>query len=345
MVYVLTYQPLTAKIKAKTYEADENIEIRRVNWFGRNLFHRLEPYPVLEFLYLSPCLFIFTFFFLLKYQRRIEFIHAQGLNAAFITWLLAKAFRKKALTSTCAVYNMDGKSIFSRITKRVLSGMDKVLALGDYSKRELLRIGIPAAKLDTYHLWVDQKRYLPTDKQTAKEKINLKGKFIVLFVGRFIRIKGVEMLVEVAKTIDRKINFVFIGDNSHLLNYLENESRQQENIILIKGISGPQLIPYYQAADILAVPSQYEEAFGKVIIEALSCGTPVIGSNRGAIADIVKEPVGRIAEPTAENIRREIEYLYNNPEVLAELTRNCRVYAEQNFSERNAEVITKNYYA
>jgi len=94
---------------------------------------------------------------------------------------------------------------------------------------------------------------------------------------------------------------------------------------LVKGISGPQLIPYYQAADILVVPSQYDEAFGKVVIEALSCGTPVIGTNRGAMPNIITASVGRVVEPTVENIKREIEYLYYHPEVLSGLTKNCRV--------------------
>lgn len=344
-VYVLTYQPLTVKIKARSREAGENILIRRINWFGYNLFHRLEPYPVLEFLYLTPCLLIYTFFFLLRYRGKIDVIHAQGLNAAFIARLLAKLFGKRAVASTCAVYNMDGKSVFSKLAGWALSGMDKVLALGDYSRRELLRIGVPEAKLSVYYLWIDQKKYLPMDKPAAKEKINLNGKFVVLFVGRFIKIKGIEALVEVAKAVDRRINFIFIGDESHLLSYLEQESAQRENIILVKGISGEQLIPYYQAADVLVVPSQYDEAFGKVIIEALSCGTPVIGSNRGAIPDILKGPVGRLIEPTAENIKKEIEYLYNNPGVLAGLTGNCRSYAEQNFGETNTEVITKSYVA
>lgn len=344
-VYVLTYQPLTVKVKAPAYEAGENIRIRRISWFGYNLFHRLETYPVLEFLYLTPCLLIVTFFFLLKYRGQVDVIHAQGLNAAFITRLLAKPFGKRAVMSTCAVYNMDGKSLFSRLAGWALSGMDKVLALGEYSRRELLRIGVPSGKLAVYHLWINQQKYLPMEKTQAKEKINFKGKFIVLFVGRFIKIKGIEALIEAAKMADRRINFVFIGDESPLLSYLEKEAQERENIILVRGIFGEQLIPYYQAADMLVVPSQYDEAFGKVIIEALSCGTPVIGSNRGAIPDIIKDSVGRIVEPTAENIKKGVEYLYNNPEVLAGLTRNCRSYAERNFGETNTGVITKSYEA
>ena len=344
-VYVLTYQPLTTRVKAPAYEARDNLKIRRINWPGYNLFHRLEPYPLLEFIYLTPCLFVYTFFLLLAGQKDFDVIHAQGLNAAFITRILAKVFHKRAVMSTCAVYNLKIGYLFSRIVRWTLSGMDKILALGEYSKKELLSIGVPAAKVEAYGLWVDQSQYVSKDKQAAREKVGLKAKFIVLFVGRFIKIKGIEALIEAARRLEKAINFVFVGDQGPLLNYLEKEAVRQDNVILIKGISGLELVPYYQAADLLVVPSLYDEAFGKVIIEALSCGTPVIGSSRGAIPNIINNSVGRIIEPKAESIAREIDYMYRNPEVLAKITANCRVYAEDNFGEKNIEVITKSYYA
>ena len=154
-----------------------------------------------------------------------------------------------------------------------------------------------------------------------------------------------KILLEVAEQVDKKINFVFIGDDGPLLKDIEQLGARYENIVLVKGIRGHQLIPYYQGADILIIPSQYEEAFGKVIIEALSCGTPVIGANKGAIPDILDSSVGRVINPTIENIKREIEYLYNYPDKLSQLTVNCRSYAEKFFSEKNAEIISKSYFS
>jgi len=343
MVYVLTYKPLTVRIQAKSFEVSENMEIRRVPWVGYNLFHRLESYPVLEFLYLTPWLFIHALLLLLRKRTHINVLHAQGLNAAFITRLLAPLFRKRAVMSTCAVYNLDGKSFFSQVARWVLSGMDKVLPLASFSKRELLRIGLPESKLAVYNLWIDQRKYIPADKQESKARVNLQGKFVVLFVGRFIKIKGVEVVLKVAQIVIEEIHFVFIGDEGPLLQRIESESRHCKNIVLVRGVSGLQLVPYYQAADIVVVPSQYDEAFGKVIIEAFSCGTPVIGSNRGAIPDIVSSLVGRVVEPTAGEIAREIEYLYCHPEILSVLTQNCRSYAHEHFDEKNIKVITDSY--
>lgn len=345
MVYVLTYQPLTTKIRGKKYEKKENLEIRRILWFGHNWFHKFEPYPIIQFIYLTPCLFIHVFSFLIRNHRGIDVLHAHGLIAAFITKFMVKIFKKRSIMSTCAVYNLEKNTLFAKVVRWLLSDFDKVLPLADFSKRELVRIGLPENKMNIYYLWVDQEIYRPKDKKESKERINLAGKFIVLFTGRLIKIKGAEVLIEAARQVDKKINFVFIGDHGPLLKVVEEAASQSENIILVKNIRGYQLIPYYQAADILIVPSQYEEAFGKVIIEALSCGTPVIGADKGAIPDILDLSVGRVISPTVENIKREIEYFYHYPDVLSQLTVNCRLYAEKYFSNKNAAVIAASYYS
>ncbi len=344
-VHVLTYQPLTTKARGLKFEKKGRLEIHRISWFGHNWFHKLEPYPVLEFLYLTPWLFIHSFIFMVRNSRSIDCIHAQGLNAAFIVRFLAKLFKKRAVMSTCAVYNFKKGSLFSAVTRWTLDGFDKILALADFSKKELVSIGIAPGKIDTYYLWVDQEAYKPEDKRKVKEKLGLQGKFIVLFVGRFIKIKGVETLLETAKRVSANINFCFIGDNGPLLGMVEKATQELKNIILVRNIRGRQVVPYYQAADILIIPSQYDEAFGKVIIESLSCGTPVIGSDRGAIPDILSTSVGKVIVPTTENIRREVEFYYAHPKELADLTTGCREYALKNFSETNADIIERSYLA
>ena len=141
----------------------------------------------------------------------------------------------------------------------------------------------------------------------------------------------------------KRISFVFIGDDSPSGALVRKAANESKNIVMVKGIRAAQLIPYYQAADLLAVPSLYEEAFGKVIIEALSCGTPVIGSNKGEIPSVINHSVGRVVEPTVENFKREIENFYFNRQVLLDITADCRAYAQKHFSEKNIEIITNSY--
>jgi len=98
--YILTYKPITSKINAPYFTKTRNLEISRLPWFGFNLFSKLEPFPILEFLYITPWLLINAFIFLLFKKNFIKVIHAQGLNSAFIGALLKVIFRKRLVVST-----------------------------------------------------------------------------------------------------------------------------------------------------------------------------------------------------------------------------------------------------
>lgn len=340
-LYVITYQPLTTKIRAPSLEKRTNFEIHRFWWPGFNLFHKLEPFLFLEFLYLTPCLFLVSFFFLLRNHRKIDVIHAHGLNSAFVVKFLAKIFRKKTLMSTYSIYNFVPKTLFSRVVRWTLSSFDEIQALANPSKKELLKIGLDENKLRVYYLWVDRNNSNFISRDNAKKKIKLSDKFVVLFVGRLIPIKGPRLVIEVAKRLP-EIQFVLVGDGP-LADELRHEAEKYSNIIFVGRVDEEAKNIYFHAADLFVLPSQYEEAFGKVAIEALFAGTPVIGSNRGAIPDIINTKVGRVVEPTVENFRRELDYFFHNPYKLKLLAKNTRKYAKEHFSEKNAEVIERGY--
>ena len=333
---------LTTKIKGRYFEKNGNIEIIRVPWIGFNLFHKLEPYPILEFLYITPWLFAWTFIFLLFKGVNIQVIHAQGFNASFITRLLVKLFKKKFIASTHAVYSMNVNSIMAKMVKWTLSSADRILTLSEASKKELARIGLNYRDINTYTYWVDQQVFKPTDKTEAKKKIGWENRFVVLFVGRFIEAKGTDMLLELAKKVSEEIYFAFIGDGP-LFQIIKKKADAMNNVIFVGRIDNDKLPLYYSAADILCVPSKYEEGFGRVILEALSCGTPVVASNKGGIPEAIDETVGVLVKPTLENIKQAIECLHQNNEQLEKLRKNCRSFSENRFSENNAAVIVRSY--
>lgn len=66
---------------------------------------------------------------------------------------------------------------------------------------------------------------------------------------------------------------------------------ETENVIFIGPVDNRDIYPYFNAADILVIPSQYEEGVARVMLEALSSGTPVVDSNRGTIPSILDSSV------------------------------------------------------
>lgn len=340
-VYVLTYQPLTTKLNGPSFEKKKNLEIRRVSWFGQNLFHRLEPYPWWEFLYLFPRLFVAALSFMIFNHQKIDTIHAHGLIAATIARLITLFYPKTKVLSIHAIYQFKKRKLMVRAVRWILSGFDTILPLARASKEDLLAVGIPKEKIKIYNQWVDQKLFRPRNKNQCRCRLHIKGDFFVLFVGRLIEKKGVEVLAQVANDLP-KIQFIFVGDGP-MYQRLKKKERRIGNINMVGRKLQEETALYYGAADVVVIPSQYEEGFARVVLEAFSSGRPVIVSNKGCLPEMISLEVGILVSPTQENLKRGILSLYNNPRRLKNLTENSRPYAEEHFSQKNAAKIAKIY--
>ncbi len=340
-VSVSTYKPIVTK-NIKTYQKKEiigNITIYR-HWWFKNLFHILEHYPFLQFLYLVPYLFFKT---LLLCQFKIgkpDTIYAHGLSSALIAKWLKSIYKKpRIVVSTHAIYEMSPQSLTARFTRWILQSADTILCLSDGSRKELSTIGLDEKKIHRFHYWIQLEHFLPIEKKKAKESFDVSlSKFIVLFVGRLISIKGFKLLWEVASALqtEKDISFWFVGtgpEEDFLLN------NPLPNITFWGRQDNTELYKFYNAADVFCIPSLYEEGFGRVILEALACGTPVIGSKKGGIPEVVTPEVGIVIEPTKENFINAILTLKNDRDLYQKLYQNARPYVEKYYSEKNFEEI------
>ncbi len=120
-------------------------------------------------------------------------------------------------------------------------------------------------------------------------------------------------------------------------------SKKYLNIHFDGRVAQNKLPLYYSAANVLIVPSVHEEGFGRVIIESLACGTPVIGADRGAIPEALNRSVGILIKISEQDIKDSVESLYKSPNKLSILANNARGYAESYYSEKNADRIVNIY--
>ena len=217
---------------------------------------------------------------------------------------------------------------------------DKILTLSDGSTRQLIRYGVGKDKIARYTYWVSQSIFKPYDKKRSRDELGLNYDKIILFVGRLIEIKGIKLLVNIAKKM-KDVHFVFIGTGP-LESWLKDESKRHANIHFIGKIENHKIPKYYSIADFLCVPSLYEEGFGRVILEAMSCGLPVIGSNKGGIPEVINKSVGVLFQPTEADLKKVINGLYDK-NGYKELALKCQKYAKKHFSENNGSEIC-NFY-
>ena len=343
-VFVQTYSPITTKNTSwKSRESYGNwVHIKRYRWFGGNLFNKLENYPILDFLYLTPYLFIRSLFFMIFNARSINVIHAQGLNAGIIGIALKVIFRKRLLISLHSIYsNIDRNKFNCRMTRLILNSADMVLGMSKAVNNQFVHLGIKENQIKEYRYWVDIERFKPMSLKEARHQIGIDDCFTVIFVGRLITIKGIKLLVDVARDL-KQIQFLFIGTGP-LGSFLKNASLKNSNILFRGQIENPELPVYYNSADLFCIPSQYEEGLGRVAMESVSCGIPVVGSNLGGISEAVNNTVSILVKPTHDNLKRVILMLYKDNDQLQSLKSNCREYAVMNYSKKSLDLITKHY--
>jgi len=343
-VSVLTYKPITTNVKAKTFEKiDNKVTIIRIPWFG-GLFYKLVKNPALEFIYLVPGLFFGLPIYLLVFGKKLKTIHSHGLVAGFASVFWGKVFGKRVITTTHSIYHFPKSGLYKSLSRWIFGNSDCVLTLSKQSAREIEKLGIEKKKITVFTYWINLDKFkVKSEKFKIKKKLGWEGKkFVVLFVGRLVEEKGVGELLDAARMWDKDIMLAIAGTGP--LEEMINEQKSiNKNILYLERVDNDKLPDYYYAADLVIVPSTHEEGFGRVILESLACGTPVIGSNRGAIPEAMDETVGEFIKVTPVEIKKAVEYFYNNLDKLEILSRNARKFAEKRYSEKNSDKIVETY--
>jgi len=129
--------------------------------------------------------------------------------------------------------------------------------------------------------------FYPRNTELLVEKYNLRGKKIILSVAPGIMgdRKGGKFILELAKRFDEGYLFILVGVDA-------KESRYFNNVLMIERTHNQaELAEFYTAADIFMLTSQ-KETFSLVTVESLACGTPVIGFDSGAPAEIAPKGFG-----------------------------------------------------
>lgn len=342
-IYVLTYKPITTDAKALIFERrGKNISIFRIPWFGK-VFYKLVKRPFFEFIYLTPGLFVALPIFLILKGSNIKVIHSHGLIAGMVSVFWGKIFGKKIISTTHSIYNFPQSGFYRNLARLIFSSSNLILTLSRQSKAEIEGLGIPKEKIRVFTYWVDLKKFdVKGSKLEVRKKLGIEAEFMVFCASRLVPEKGIRELLKAASIWDKKI-FLVVSSVGPLKSLVEKYARKFRNISYVGGLSQDEMALYFSASDLLIVPSTHEEGFGRVILESLACGTPVIGSNRGAIPEAMDDTVGKLIDVRPDSIKETVEYFYKNPTELKKLSRNTRNYAVRHYSEANIKKIVESY--
>jgi glycosyltransferase involved in cell wall biosynthesis len=172
--------------------------------------------------------------------------------------------------------------------------------------------------------------------------------YVVSFAGKLTHFKGVDVLLKAAKIYEKSIEgdvLTLIAGNGELYEELNTLKKQLslEHVRFLGHINQEQLVDLYNIADVSTVPSR-TEPFGLVAIEALACGTPVVGTNQGGLPDFLIPEVGTLVDvdddiALADAIINEI-----NAKNKEDRAKRAADYALKNFSwKKSINIVAKIY--
>ena len=182
-------------------------------------------------------------------------------------------------------------SYTSRQIFEAMNCADKVLSVSEDLKIHIVNLGISEDKVSVVPNGVDMEKFKPAGKEYARNMLNLpQDKKIVLFVGALKKIKGVDNLIEAAKSfLDSNISLYMVGRDDGMKKSLEKRAHELKigNYIKFTGPLNHEDIPlWFSASDILVLPS-LSEGRPNVVLEAFACEVPVVATNVGGIPELM----------------------------------------------------------
>jgi len=236
-------------------------------------------------------------------------------------------------------YNTYRRNFISRLIFRNVA--DIYIALSKFIANFLVNLGIPKTKIRILPNGIDVERFRPRKESKIQN--------LLLFVGRLEEKKGLPVLLRCLSLLKTSVHLAIIGlplnpeYYEKILAFIEKVNNKSIHKVTYMGaLDKEKLLEWYQKASIFICPST-SESFPMVNLEALSCGTPVVASNVGAISEVVRNHENGILVPPNDvaKLAEAIPYLLDNEEIIQQFGDKGRKWIVENFS---TDVIVEKLY-
>lgn len=184
-------------------------------------------------------------------------------------------------------------------------------------------------------LGVDEKLFSPAPQSELAAKLGIiEGEFIIGFVGRFVPEKGILILIKaLALLSDLSWKCLLLGRGPLQETILSEAAAAgiKDRIILVESVPHDEVPRYINLMSTLVLPSQtsyqvktltavgWKEQFGHVLIEAMACKVPVIGSNSGEIPYVIDEAGLIFPEGDSTALQSNLRQMIEQPELCQKL--------------------------
>ncbi|ASA78636.1 glycosyltransferase family 4 protein [Thermococcus sp. 5-4] len=268
-------------------------------------------------------------------QNELDVVHIQGgPGGVFLLINPGVPVVYTAHHTYAQQYRYFGRRFYKLLMKLEKHGYvmaKKIIAVSSTTKSSLTDdYDVPSEKITLLPNGVDFHIFRPLSRVK-------KVPYSILYVGRLDKRKGLYYLIKAMKHITKELPTarLYIIGSGHLRNNLEQlikNERVNNNVVFLGNVPLDDLVKWYNKAEVFVLPSLFE-GFGIVVLEAIACGTPVVGTNVPGIVDIIEhEKTGVLVSPKSElGLKEQLVYLLSSPKIRRKLTHKSRKRLERKF--------------
>lgn len=258
--------------------------------------------------------------------RSCDLIHAQWTLSAGAASLGRWIHCRPVLATVQGsdIFQVPQHFIGAWLTRNVLQRCDYVTALSQALKQAVIDLGISSDSVQVIPNGVDTTHFIPPTN-TKRDKV-------ILYVGTLIERKGLKYLFTAVPKVLRTFpdyRLVLVGDGPQnaSLHQLAKDLGILEQVSFVGFQPPDQIRTWMQRAQALVLPST-EEGMGVVLLEAMACGTPIIGSRVDGIQDVISPDVGLLVPPADSSALTEaIQTLLSDRRKWRDMSHHARVRA------------------
>jgi len=249
---------------------------------------------------------------------------------------LAAVKRAAPNSRVCLYAHNDLFSSYSRSEmRRSLEPAYRIICVSQYIADLITRqLGEADPRLRVVHNGVNTSVFKPAGRSLAADSPPT-----ILFIGRVVREKGVDLLLRAAATLgDRKFILRIVGSDNFnskaSLSSYEEELRRlaepiQDRVEFIPFVDRSHVVSLYESGTIYCAPSNWDDPCPLTVLEALAMGLPIVTSRRGGIPEEGKDAVRYFSPPAIEELAAHLAELIDGPALRDELGLKARARAEE----------------
>ena len=269
-------------------------------------------------------------------QHQPDIVHVRSRVPAWLTHFALKGIpasqRPHLISTVHGFYSINRYSAIMTQAEKVIAVSDSVVQyITDHYKK------CPPQDIVRIYRGIDPKAfphgYQPSVQwiqHTLKDYPQLEHKFLLCLPGRITRLKGHETLIELIKQLNERFPYLHAivvgGADPKKAAYLDElqrsiQSKGLEHQITFVGHRS-DIREWLAYSDVVLSLSNQAETFGRTALEALSVGTPVVGWNRGGVAEILSTvyPQGLIPVDDQAELIRVVQQHIEHPKQVAPVT-------------------------